>query len=297
MNFIWTKTLWGVNAVMGNTPEDDGYNRLFRRLVGDGFNAVETPIWLIEDIPAFVAALRANGLRFIAMINTCTPSGEGPQYQVSLEAHISSFERQVAQVKASIPADLLLLINAHSGVDSWSLETSKKYFTRALEVEAQGEILICHETHRGRVLYNPWITRDLCIAFPQLKLTADFSHFCVVAERVFGPDDSDWVDVMKTIAPAVRHIHARVGYAQGPQVPDPRAPEYLEALERHEGWWDQIISTQRAANITRMTIEPEHGTDGYQQRLPFTQVETANLWEVNKWIRDREASRMGTKQY
>lgn len=72
--------------------------------------------------------------------------------------------------------------------------------------------------HRGRILYNPWTTRDLCRALPGLKLTADLSHFCVVAERVFAADDAVWADCMKEIARATRHIHARVGYAQGPQV-------------------------------------------------------------------------------
>ncbi len=205
--------------------------------------------------------------------------------------------------------------------------------------------------------YNPWITRDLCRRFPTLKLTADLSHFCVVAERVFRDDDEDWIDVMSVVADHTRHIHARVGYAQvgevcvavcvavcvrvcvsvslrpqphtrppmprltpdpntatpraptcalrappptnplqpphvspprtprartntqpptragcgqGPQVPDPRAPEYEAALVSHEKWWDQIIATQAAKGVGLMTVEPEHGTDGYQHKLPYT---------------------------
>jgi hypothetical protein len=30
-----------------------------------------------------------------------------------------------------------------------------------------------------------------------------------------------------------RHIHARVGHTQGPQVYEPSAPEYTKALEAH----------------------------------------------------------------
>lgn len=41
-----------------------------------------------------------------------------------------------------------------------------------------------------------------------------------------------------------------------------------------------------------MTLEPEHGTDGYQQRLPYTQVETADLWQVNSWLRARQEARL-----
>jgi hypothetical protein len=30
-----------------------------------------------------------------------------------------------------------------------------------------------HETHRGRVLYSPWVTRDLLPRHPTLTLVAD----------------------------------------------------------------------------------------------------------------------------
>jgi hypothetical protein len=34
------------------------------------------------------------------------------------------------------------------------------------------------------------------------------------------------------------------------------------------------------------TITPEFGTDGYLHRLPFTRQPVADLWEVNRWIKD-----------
>lgn len=43
--------------------------------------------------------------------------------------------------------------------------------------------------------------------------------------------DDDWNTILKLVADRTFHIHARVGYAHGPQVPDPSAPEYLGALE------------------------------------------------------------------
>lgn len=82
-------------------------------------------------------------------------------------------------------------------------------------------IAIYHETHRGRILYNPWITRDICKVFPTLKLTADLSHWCVVAERIFDPAsglDDDWQEILDIVSERTHHIHARVGYEEGPQV-------------------------------------------------------------------------------
>ena len=293
---VFCKTLWGVNEHLGNSPADGGYLRLFKRIKADGFSAVETPVWKIADKAAFAAALKEAGLDYVAMVNTCTPDGDNNGSH-KLEHHVASFERQVAEALA-LPHGLKpLLINAHSGQDAWAPETARAFFARALAVEAELGVLICHETHRGRVLYNPWVTRDMCRAFPALHLTADFSHFCVVAERVFAPEDEDWRACMAEFARATRHVHMRVGFAEGPQVNHPRAPEHREALERHESWWDEIILTQAEAGVKMVTCEPEHGTDGYQNKLPFSNVETADLWEVNKWLRDHEAARMAKLAY
>ena len=43
-----------------------------------------------------------------------------------------------------------------------------------------------------------------------------------------------------------------------------------------------------------MTLEPEHGTDGYQQRLPYTGVETASIWDINSFLRARQEKRIKT---
>jgi hypothetical protein len=33
------------------------------------------------------------------------------------------------------------------------------------------------------------------------------------------------------------HVHARVGYPEGPQVPNPRVAEWEQALQKHLYWW------------------------------------------------------------
>ena len=44
----------------------------------------------------------------------------------------------------------------------------------------------------------------------------------------------------------VWHTHCRVGYDHGPQVADPRAPEWIPYMEGHERWWDAIWKAQKA---------------------------------------------------
>ena len=89
---------------------------------------------------------------------------------------------------------------------------------------------MCHEGHRGRFLHSPWVIRDFLDENPDLhntlKLTADFSHFTTVAEK----DTNDAVlrgVIEDIIPPFVHHVHCRVGYENGPQVPDPRTKQVI----------------------------------------------------------------------
>lgn len=291
MRVGFIKTLWAVSPAMGNTPS--GYDALFARIKAEGFEGVETPISLVEDKIAFGAALNKHGLKYVAMINTCTFAPD--PVTADFDENVKSFRRLVQEAKELKP----MFINAHSGRDSWSSELGKKFFEKALAIEEEEKITIYHETHRGRILYNPWTTRDMCKEFPKLKLTADLSHFCVIAERVFdeasGLDD-DWTETLDLIADRCGHIHARVGYAEGPQVPNPAAPEYLSCLENHEKWWDKILTRQAAKGVKQIYVEPEHGTHGYQQEMPWG-GEVADLWVVNNWMKDRQLSRMSKKSY
>ena len=38
------------------------------------------------------------------------------------------------------------------------------------------------------------------------------------------------------------HIHARVGYTEGPQITDPRVPEWKRALDFHLQCWDKVVA-------------------------------------------------------
>lgn len=42
------------------------------------------------------------------------------------------------------------------------------------------------EKHRGRPTFNPWQTRDLVASVPDLRLTADLSHWVCVCERLLS---------------------------------------------------------------------------------------------------------------
>ena len=68
-----------------------------------------------------------------------------------------------------------------------------------------------------------------------MKVNADLSHWVVVGERCYDETyDDDWSEILELVAGRCHLIHARVGYSEGPQVPDPSAKEYASDLEYHE---------------------------------------------------------------
>jgi hypothetical protein len=108
-------------------------------------------------------------------------------------------------------------------------------------------------------------------------LSADFSHWCVVSESLLA----DQAESLGLAIERTDHIHARVGFEEGPQVADPRAPESSAALEAHLGWWDRIIALHRAKGSALVTVAPEFGPSPYMPSLPWTGQPVSDQWATN----------------
>jgi sugar phosphate isomerase/epimerase len=174
-------------------------------------------------------------------------------------------------------------INIQSGIDSMTFDEGKRFVETMLEAENKLGLTIMQETHRGKLLYAPWVAAAYLREFPELHITADYSHWVNVCERL-PIDQADAVNLANTHA---RHIHGRVGYEEGPQVPDPSAPEYATQLAWHETQWKAIRDARQAAGDTILTFTPEYGPPAYLHTLPYTNVPVANLWEVCLWAANR----------
>jgi hypothetical protein len=229
----------------------------------------------------FRIRLAEHRLGFIAEI--CTAGGYVPDRHATVSEHFDSLLRQAEAALQCQP----LFLNIIAGCDAWSVEQSVDFFGQATDVTDDLGITASFETHRSRSFFNPWITRDILEQLPELKLTCDFSHWCVVCERLVDSES----DVITLCAERAHHVHARVGYDQGAQVPHPAAPEYREALEAHERWWAQIWRNQLMRSFDVTTMTPEFGPDGYMHCLPFTGAPVADLAQVNVWMAERQRRR------
>lgn len=194
--------------------------------------------------------------------------------QPKAKPHLETFMKNLDAALNSIQKPLY--INCHSGKDYFTYEENKALIDYTTKKSRESGIPVYHETHRGRMLYSAPVARQFIERNPELRLTLDISHWCNVHESLLA-DQQETIDLALE---RVSHIHSRVGHPQGPQVNDPRAPEWEQALKAHLGWWDKVIARKKK-NGERMTILTEFGPPDYMPTLPYTHQPVADQWAIN----------------
>jgi len=249
-------------------------------LVDAGYEGVEPGLFDLprDQLSPFARAAADLGLEVITSTSTNDFDRPAP-----VAVHLASLREEVEK---SLILEAIL-VNSMSGSDTWSHAESVEFFGAALDMENEYGITILHETHRGRCLFNLRDTAAILRELPGLKVAADFSHWVNVAER-YERFPADQMDI---VIERTEHIHSRVGYSQGPQVPDSRAPEYAGELAAHEAWWDQIWDSMQARGRQSCPMTPEFGPYPYLQAAPFTGVPVADLREICDWQARRQRHR------
>lgn len=297
------KTLWGIDEPV--SPE------LFTSIRKEGYHGVEVIRlnWLLDDDDddnnsrdVLVNSLNEAGLACVTQIHTSggyidKNSGEYVYcgaYDVAV--HQEDFKKQLRECK-----ELLGLvnnggfINVHAGVDAWSNEEVVQFLEFCFgEIERNTpDITVTFETHRQRIFGNPFQTRDL-LSLPSLsqskslKINADLSHWYCACERVFNPKDDErdkwWPGLLASISPRCEYIHARFGWAQGPQMADPSAPECEHDRRLQIEVWKELIEEQQqkkshigGGGPRKIFVSPEYGPAPYMALKPHTQEPVASL--------------------
>lgn len=237
------------------------------RIKADGFDGAE--IWYPADAKGqqeVQEAFAKNGLRFGILIG----SGDA-----NPKTNLDQFARMLESAIKTKP----LYINCHSGKDYFSFADNKFFMELTSQLSKSSGIPVYHETHRGKSLYSAPITKGFIDSLPDLRLTLDISHWCNVHESMLD-------DQKETIALALSrtdHIHARIGHPEGPQVNDPRAPEWKFAVDAHFAWWDKVVE-QKKKEGKRMTILTEFGPPDYMPTMAYTRQPLADQWQINKYM-------------
>lgn len=180
-----------------------------------------------------------------------------------------------------------LLINSHTGRDYFSYEQNLELIDLAQNFSEKQEIKVIHETHRGRFGYSPSVMNEYFKVRPGLKITADLSHWVCVTESFLNGFKKELNEAIKRTV----HVHARIGYEEGPQVPDPRAPEWKYAVDHFLTWWDKIVEIRAEQGDRVLTITTEFGPPPYLQTVPYTNKPVADQFEINCYMKELLAER------
>lgn len=263
-----------------NWGNDLSWDAFCEKTKSSGYDGIE--VWFPNDTKnqeELKTALKKHDLKIIFL--------NGTNRSMPFEEGLDSFIKNLKKIVAWNP----VAINCHTGNDFFTFEQNKTIIDASNVVSKKHGIPIYHETHRGRFSYNLPDTRKYLEQIPELKLTLDISHWMVVHESLLKNQDKE----LEKVIDKSNHIHARVGYAEGPQVNDPEAPEWKNAVNRHLDVWEKVIKMQWKYSNKPYTITTEFGPADYMQTLPYTRVPVANQWKANVYIMNAIKKRMQTK--
>lgn len=199
-------------------------------------------------------------------------------YQSNYQEHFKYFKTMI-DAAATNTVQKPLYINCHSGRDYFSYDDNKTFIDHTRALSKSTGIPIYHETHRSRMLFAAPVAKNYMQNIPDLRITFDVSHWCNVSESLL----QDQPETLSLAIERAEHIHARVGHQESPQVNDPRAPEWDEAMKAHLAWWDAIVDKKKKAG-ERLTILTEFGPPYYMPAMPYTQQPVADQWGINVYM-------------
>lgn len=199
---------------------------------------------------------------------------------VNYKEHFEFFKKMV-EAAATTRLIKPLYINCHSGRDYFTYEQNKTFIDYTTMMSKQTGIKILHETHRSRIMYSAPAGKQYFDNIPELRITFDVSHWCNVSESLLENQPA----TMKTAIERADHIHARIGHPEGPQVNDPRAPEWKDTLNTHLAWWDKIVELKKAQGGV-LTMLTEFGPADYMPTEPYSRKPLADQWAINVFMKD-----------
>jgi hypothetical protein len=247
----------------------DSWDSFCHRVKAAGYDGVESHLSMDAGERAEeVAALKNHQLLFIG------------QYWQSIEDDATTMAMSMTNHFHNLLHADPLFINSQTGRDYFSMEENKVLLDKSAEFTAATGIKVLHETHRGKLTFAAHITRAYLEQFPEMRLTLDISHWCNVHESLLENQQ----DAVKTAIEHTDHIHSRIGYTQGPQVNDPRAPEWQDVLQSHLSWWDKVVEIKKKGDQL-LTITTEFGPFPYMPSMPYTNKPIADQWEVNLYMK------------
>lgn len=257
MQVRFYKTLWGMSG---------SFDEQLAKIKAAGYEGWED--WVSRPHFEVKKRVEDHGLEYLAM----APGNDPEQFKRDLN---EAFD--CGAVGCTV----------HCGAANLTPDEGLRLLEKLVPIAATMPFPVNFETHRGRLLYEPLSTQRYLKELPDLWLVADLSHWTCVTESLLG----GFKEALELALQRTRHIHARVGHEEGPQVADPRVPQWEKHVQAFEGWWDRIKAAHEQRGARILTVDPEFGPPNYMGTDPATGKPLADLWDVSLWMRDRLRAR------
>ncbi len=256
---LFFQTNWGYNG---------GIEDFIEKAKKSGYDGVE--IWLPaepEKQNIISKALKKFDMKVIFLCGT----NRNLKFEESLIEYKNYLKKAIDQKP--------LAINSHTGSDFLTYDQNMAFIDAANNLSKASNIPIYHETHRGRFSYSLPETIKYLEKNDNLFLTLDISHWMVVHESLLKNQDK----FINSVINRSNHIHARVGFEEGPQVNDVKAPEWKSTVDRHLEIWEFIIR-KRWDEGKMITVTTEFGPPNYMPTEPVTKKPLSDQWNSNTFI-------------
>ncbi|TVZ10386.1 hypothetical protein JM80_2924 [Cellulophaga sp. RHA_52] len=259
MKLKYVCPFWGQEGI---TAKD-----FIHKVTNAGYNAVEVNIPVENN---FETELKS-------VLNNSKLDLIGQQWLQPLKESVTEYSKRLEERLYKLAEFNPIFINSHTGRDFFKFEENCRVLETVFKFEEKTGINVYHETHRGRFNYSAQTTENFIDKFPNLKLTADFSHWTVVSESLL----EDQMQSLKKAINNTQYLHARVADTQRSQVNYPFSKENHIFLKTFTNWWQQVITNAQTLGKDTFYICPEFGPYPYMPYQPNTTKHLVNQWDLN----------------
>jgi hypothetical protein len=174
-------------------------------------------------------------------------------------------------------------INLQPDVKPYRLEDCIPYIEGWRRLAHDAKIPVHIETHRDRMTTDLFFTLHLLDCFPDLRLTADISHY-VVGREFAWPIAEENHGLMHRILDHAWGFHGRVASREQVQI-QISFPHHKDWVDLFMGWWEYGFRSwrQRAPQDATLTFLCELGPKEYAMTGPDG-YELSDRWEEAKMM-------------
>ncbi len=190
-------SLWSLQGLPMNAPEEWTLTEKFQRVKAAGFEAVEC--WLDESSEQrHKDALNAAGLGLVL--------GHHPATLEDVRAVAAQAKRLGAKFVFAQPLNPYL-----------PLPDAAAFLREAQQIVNDGGLPYFVETHRGSIPESLNQALALIELLPEVRFTGDLSHFVLIGE-FYGWEDERALERMDPVLQRVSHLHGRISSGEQVQV-------------------------------------------------------------------------------